>query len=766
MATADERIDDLLDVWEEEFENGRDIPIDELCGDCPSLAPQVEVKIAQLRRLNGMLGQQTQPRHDDEFPFPTENVAVESSFVLNEYIDRGGLGSVFVGRDEMLKREAAVKFLHATHANVPECVKQFQTECEITSRLDHPGIVPIYGRGMLPNGQPFYVMRRISGQTLKDITAKLHSELSQSRPTSSQRVEFHSLLSKFVAVCRTIHYAHCRGVIHRDIKPANIMVGRHGETMVLDWGLAQTVDRDEHHQVPTEETLSLTLNKLSTNTGAGTPIYMSPEQHVGTGEVSILSDVYSLGATLFALMAGEPPFDAETLIDLKNKIVRGDTTKLSYKWLSPALLAICRKAMSVHPEDRYVTALHLARDVERYLADEPVNAYPESVVRRTSRWLSRNRYLSFTLATALLVGLLGSFIYSSVVTRYARLENDALGQAKKARVQSLRLAAGFAANTVALKLSDRWRILEIAAQDPKLIELMENVPKDRESVDWTKYQNKLLRFKESYHIAAGKPESWFLCATDGTQVARVPAGTSIGKSYAHRDYFHGGGNAAPESAANEGTGDSDEETLPPHITGVHRSKVYVSTSTNSLKVALTRPVWSQTEVNPNRKFLGILGVSVSLGEFRELQTGLGSEQLVLVVDTGANAINDKDYRGLLLHHPDLAEKKGDTPPTVDAKLLNEMTTIRDAAAREALENPEEIDHWQAGILQDFVDPLNPKALENEHWISAFAPIVVRGRPINVADTGWGVIVAEREQDDPGIFGFRLKILSGDETEED
>ena len=619
-----------------------------------------------------------------------------------------GSASIFGARDELLKRDAAIKFLQLPHASNSEIVKQFKTECQITSRLDHPGIVPIYGHGRLPNGQPYYVMRRIAGQTLRKYAERIHEKLTDARPTSEQRLELHSLLSTFVSVCQTIHYAHCRGVIHRDIKPANIMVGKHGEAMVLDWGLAQSVDRDEHHQTA-EETLSLTLNKMVENSAAGTPVYMSPEQHVGTGEVSILSDVYSLGATLYVLLSGDPPFEAKTLPELKHKVVHGEKPNLrsKYKWLSPALLAICDKAMSVHPEDRYLTAMNLARDIERYLADEPVVAFPESMLRRASRWITRNRYLSFVVGTGLLFGLLGSFLYSSIVTRYARMERTALVHAKSARVQSLRLAAGFAANSVALKLSDRWRILELAAQDDRLIKLMSEVPQDEQSIEWSEYQTQLLHIKESFHLASGSPDSWFLCDKSGLQLARVPAASSIGKRYHQRDYFHGGRVIQPKKEAGQDPAGGKTSTQePPHIEDVHKSKVYVSSSSGALKVALTRPIWSQSDVNPNRKFLGILGMSVSLGEFRELQTGLGDEQLVLVVDTDRNLIDKEPYEGLLLHHPELSKRaRNDDPAAVAPRSLEEMLRIRWQARSEFMDHPDEANRWTAEILSNFDDPI-------------------------------------------------------------
>ena len=737
MSTDEEQLEDLLDEWEEGFETGRDIPAVELCRDCPELVHLLESKIARLRRLNGFLDatQLSAPIGESEHVTPAENIQIESRFTLREFIDGGGLGTVFAGYDELLRREAAIKFLRHPHSQQPDNVKQFKTECEITSRLDHPSIVPIYGHGTLPNGQPYYVMRRISGQTLAERAERLHQRLTATQLSSHHRLDLHALLSVFVTVCRTIHYAHCRGVIHRDIKPANIMIGRHGETTVLDWGLAQMVERDEHHRVPAEETLQVTHNALVENSAIGTPIYMSPEQHEGHTRAGVHSDVYALGATLFVLLGGEAPFDAKTMPELKSKVLRGETVNLAakYRWLPRSLIAICDKAMSVDPQKRYVTALHLAKDVERYLADEPVEARPDTPIRKAGRWLSRHRYKGFIIATMLLAGVIGSLAYSTVVTQMARREHDALVEANQARVRSLRLAAGFAASSVALEMSDRWRILEIAAHDDKLIELLQNIPEDNAEVNWPAFQGKLMQFKETYHLAAGQPDSWFLCDCRGRQVARVKPSETIGNNFAHRDYFHGRSEDLLVEA----------KTEVPHITDVHRSKVYLSASTGQLKVALIRPIWSQVEMNPNREFLGILGMSVSLGEFKELERDLAADQLVMVVDTSANSLNDTSIRGLLLHHPQLRSDSAAGPLAADKELLDEMVTIREEA-RQALQQ-----HSNAGetgmsrVLSSFRDPLGDPDSKHQ-WSAAFAPVIVKGRPLEIADTGWGVVVAERD----------------------
>jgi len=223
-----------------------------------------------------------------------------------------------------------------------------------------------------------------------------------------------------VAVCQAIAYAHNRGVLHRDLKPDNIMLGKFGETLVVDWGLAKVVGRpDAGAAVPGGEGL---LNPLrggraqATMGVVGTPAYMSPEQAAGkVEELGPATDVYSLGETLYALLTNRAPFKGP-VIEVIKQVERG-------AWLPPrevnvlvpaALDAICRKAMALRPEDRYGSALALAEDVEHYLGDEPVAAYPEPAGARLRRWM-RKRPRTVTgagvMLLALVVGLTAGTVF-------------------------------------------------------------------------------------------------------------------------------------------------------------------------------------------------------------------------------------------------------------------------------------------------------------------------------------------------------------------
>jgi serine/threonine protein kinase len=152
---------------------------------------------------------------------------------------------VFVALDQELNREVALKEMQERHADHAERRARFLLEAEITGGLEHPGIVPVYGLGQYPDGRPFYAMRFIKGDSLQDAIDAFHHAEGPQRDAGERAVAFRELLSRFVAVCNAISYAHSRGVLHRDIKPSNVMLGKYGETLVVDWGLAKLVDRGD-----------------------------------------------------------------------------------------------------------------------------------------------------------------------------------------------------------------------------------------------------------------------------------------------------------------------------------------------------------------------------------------------------------------------------------------------------------------------------------------------------------------------------------------
>jgi Flp pilus assembly protein TadD len=330
---------------------------------------------------------------------------------------RGGLGEVFVAYDEELHREVALKEIQQRHAGHPESHSRFLLEAEVTGRLEHPGVVPVYGLGRYPDGRPFYAMRFIKGDSLREAIERFHAAEKPGRDPGERALALRELLGRFVAVCNAVAYAHSRGVLHRDLKPANVMLGPYGETLVVDWGLAKLLGRPEGAAGPGETALrppsAQDVPPTQVGTAHGTPAYMSPEQAEGrVDSLGPASDIYSLGATLYTLLTGRVSREGPGVGTVLAKVARGEgpSPRQVKKGVPPPLDAICRKAMALRPEDRYGSALALAADVEHWLADEPVSAYREPWAVRCGRWVRRHKTTvaataAMVLATVLLGGV-------------------------------------------------------------------------------------------------------------------------------------------------------------------------------------------------------------------------------------------------------------------------------------------------------------------------------------------------------------------------
>jgi serine/threonine-protein kinase len=346
---------------------------------------------------------------------------------------RGGLGVVSVARDAELGREVALKEMQGDYAEQPVIRERFLREAEITGGLEHPGVVPVYGLGRRADGRPYYAMRLIRGETLLEAANKL----ARGEPGYTLR----GLLTRFVAVCNAVAYAHSRGVIHRDLKPANVLLGPYGETLVVDWGLAKVVGRPAEpgpgDRVVEERTLLVTGNNDGSKTRAGTvmgtPAYMSPEQADGRpDEQGPATDVYGLGATLYAVLTGRGPIEGGETSAALERVRQG--TWAAPREVKPStpkpLDAICRKAMALRPADRYPSALALAADVDHWLADEPVSTYRETASQRLWRWGKRHKPL-LAGATALLLSAVVALAAGIVaVSREKQRTDVALEQAR------------------------------------------------------------------------------------------------------------------------------------------------------------------------------------------------------------------------------------------------------------------------------------------------------------------------------------------------
>lgn len=343
---------------------------------------------------------------------------------------RGGLGQVYVAVDTELNREVALKEIQSQRVADDASRSRFVLEAEITGQLEHPGIVPVYGLGSYADGRPYYAMRFIQGDSLKGAIANFHAARAKDPGLEGDRlVEFRKMIGRFVDVCQAIHYAHSRRVLHRDLKPDNIMLGKYGETMVVDWGLAkplgaetsepesgapgyekplvfdpQVTRQDAGATRPIRPKSVSSVEETRLGSIVGTPAYMSPEQASGATKLGPEADIYSLGATLYQVLTGRPPTTASTLSEALDQIRRGDIPAPRTHWSQAprALEAICQKAMRVDPSARYPSAQALADDIEHWLADEPVTAMPETLVSRAARWVRRHRAWAISAGVGLL----------------------------------------------------------------------------------------------------------------------------------------------------------------------------------------------------------------------------------------------------------------------------------------------------------------------------------------------------------------------------
>ena len=355
---------------------------------------------------------------------PGSGLSRESATARADYGDlrfhaAGGLGEVFLARNAELNREVALKFLKPNRARDPASLRRFLQEAEVTGRLEHPGVVPIYALGTDSRGAPCYAMRFIRGATFQDVINGFHAAERPGRDPSERSLALRELLNRFVSVCNTVAYAHSRGILHRDLKPQNVMLGKYDETLVVDWGLAKPFERNEEADGASEEALTPGSGSDSPTVGVvGTLAYMSPEQaQERPADVGPASDIFSLGAILYAILTGEIPYRSGARDEVLEKVRRCEfPAPRQIKPVTPrALEAICLQAMAMHPRDRYANALELAADVKRWLADEPVTAWREPLVNRARRWMRRRRTLVTSTAAVLVLSVVGLVGFTTVL---------------------------------------------------------------------------------------------------------------------------------------------------------------------------------------------------------------------------------------------------------------------------------------------------------------------------------------------------------------
>ena len=435
-------LDRLVGRWLELKAEGFDDPAEALCRGRPDLLDEFRRRIDDLRTTGrfeassdgdgGSMTEDSGPPSSGPAGGPRK-ISSRVEFDALRYHAEGGLGEVFVARNTELNRDVALKFLKRGRAGDPDSRRRFLVEAEVTGRLEHPGVVPVYALGLDAEGVPCYAMRFIRGTTLHDAIEAFHKGLKDDLALA-RNPGFRGLLERFVAACNTIAYAHSRGVLHRDIKPRNIMIGKYDETLVVDWGLAKRFDQADGPAGAAEDDVFAGPDGADTSPETrgvvGTPQFMSPEQASPGQALGPPSDVYSLGATLYALLAARPPIRGGSLAAVLDDVRAGKFSPP--RWINPdvprPLEAICLKAMANRPEARYAGPLELAEEVKRWLADEPVDAWPDPWTTRLRRWLTRNRW-RMAASLALLAAILAVPITISIV--------EARGRAKLEEVNRL-----------------------------------------------------------------------------------------------------------------------------------------------------------------------------------------------------------------------------------------------------------------------------------------------------------------------------------------
>jgi WD40 repeat protein len=403
---ADPRVAELLMRWEDERDQGRPVPVEELCRDCPELLDELRRRVRALEAMQPLLrepGPSTYPEtlaaEGPERPGgPPGPVAAIPGYEIERELGRGGMGVVYLARQTSLGRQVALKMILSGPFTSEQQRQRFHAEAEAAASVQHPNIVQVFDVGEI-DGRAYCAMEYVEGRNL--------AEALDGKPCPPREA------AELVAtLAEAVQAAHARGVIHRDLKPANVLLAT-TET---------AKPQAEEGKRPPAAACGLALPKITdfglakrlesgqglTETGAvmGTPSYMAPEQAQGKKDVGPLADVYSLGAILYECLTGRPPLLGATALETLTQVVASDP--LPPRSLQPGvprdLDTICLKCLQKPQHRRYASAQALAEDLRRYLAGEPIRARPVGATERLARWCrKRPAVAGLTAALALLL---------------------------------------------------------------------------------------------------------------------------------------------------------------------------------------------------------------------------------------------------------------------------------------------------------------------------------------------------------------------------
>jgi eukaryotic-like serine/threonine-protein kinase len=441
-----------------------------------------------------------------------------ADYELLAEIARGGMGTVYRARHRRLNRVVALKMISAPHLAEEAAARRFRTEADAAASLDHPNIVPIYEVGE-SDGRLFYAMKLVEGGSL----AHKLAEAKGAAGGAQRPYEVRQGATLIATVARAIHYAHQRGILHRDLKPANILLDTHGEPHITDFGLAKNLDG----QLSTLTVSGATL---------GTPNYMPPEQaRGGSKQLTTAADVYSLGAILYEMLTGEPPFRGPTPLETMRRVVEEEPKRPSTINLltDRDLETICLKCLEKDPQRRYDSAADLAEDLERWLRNEPIKARRSSALERAAKWSRRHPAWTAFIVLAAVAPAIVIVVLVVTADRVRRERNHArteeqLAQTSERTMRENLYAADIAEAANALDHGDyELAIRSLAAHRPAISLQDTNQFPENTAFEWRLLWQRAQG--DSLHTAGGHLLSVFALAfsPDGRTLASGGGGAMV-----------------------------------------------------------------------------------------------------------------------------------------------------------------------------------------------------------------------------------------------
>jgi serine/threonine-protein kinase len=688
----DERLGDAIAEYLRAADSGRPLDRSEFLSRYPDLESELSAffanhdeaqRLSQPLRALAVSGETGRPG------------ASFGTYEIQGEIARGGMGVIYRARQAGLNRTVALKMIRAGRLATEEDIERFQTEAKAAASLSHPSIVPIYDFGQI-EGQHFYTMELIDGETLDRLDRDFFSH-----PRDAAAL--------LALVARAVHHAHQRRIIHRDLKPSNILVDEAGQPHITDFGLAI---RAESGDRLTESNVLL-----------GTLPYMAPEQLSGKEQpLTTAVDTWSLGVILYELLTGKRPFQGKNQIDTLERIrsqnpasIRGQNFRVARD-----LEAIVLKCLEKEPERRYGSILGLARDLERWLKGEPIEARPVHRVVRAWSWCRRNPAGAGLAGGAALVAVcvaLGSAFY------WAQQNAQRTGMLK-----GLVYTARFVADVVRTRFEHWGKAVTRAAEDPELLRIMakwnEAVPERPNPNDLRillegPHQQEIQKVCERLHQASqGDPayEDWFIVDERGTLVARTPKPVNLGENFESRDYFKG----MPAHLAAGGGGTA------------HVSAAFLASVDRHAKFVVCRPIQEKG------RFLGMIAMAMGTHPNMGLDNLHDEDRNVVLIapwDPSRRATDPvmiwpSPPNYVLFLHP------GYKNPSEDPVAIR-LPELPAAGIRKCPEDLLASDSGKARGIWDYADPFAAKdPAYSGHWLAGMAP---------VGNTGFLVLVQQRDR---------------------